>query len=66
MSDEEFMIKGRTVGEGNFSIGSSVKGGLISVKIDVNDEAKSLEVMRKATQLLEQMTNAQTMRGLLQ
>ena len=47
----EVNTKERVVGEGNFSIGSSVKGGLYSGKVDYNDMEKTREVIKKIRQM---------------
>lgn len=48
-------VNKREIGEGNFSIGSAVKGGLISVKIDFEDMEKTRKVIQEARDLHKQL-----------
>jgi hypothetical protein len=57
MEDNEVTIKTRDIGEGNYSIGSSVKGGLISIKIDVNDMEKTMQAITKCIELRNKVSN---------
>jgi len=54
----------RKTGEGTFSIGTASKFGGISIKIDLNDMDKTLEMIKKAQDLSTKLSNLQEMRNL--
>jgi hypothetical protein len=66
MEEDNVTFKERTIGSGNFSIGSSVKGGLVSIKIDVFDEAKTMAAVQKCIELKQKVDSYLRLQGALE